>query len=165
MAATPAIATMTMGVAIPSLRPLSTVRSRRTREGTTVLVTTGTPSAASVGARAAPTKRASQGLNPGKNHAASAQPNTIVRGRAMPSSRAYRPRSRRGSCTGSRAASEKSTQTRVISASGLGVSGADEASTRPNAASAAPMATKKTGAVRSVVRAERRPPPTRRLPR
>ena len=55
----PAMATRTIGVAIPSLRPLSTVISRRTRAGTTGLVTTGTPSAASVGASAAATSRAS----------------------------------------------------------------------------------------------------------
>ena len=42
-AAAPAIATMTTGVAMPSLRPLSTVISWRIRDGTAGLVTTGTP--------------------------------------------------------------------------------------------------------------------------
>ena len=58
-AAAPAIASMTTGVAMPSLRPLSTVISWRIRDGTAGFVTTGIPSAASVGASAAPTRRAS----------------------------------------------------------------------------------------------------------
>ena len=48
-----AIATRTMGRAMPSLRPLSTLRPWRTRTGTSGLLTTACPSAASVGARTA----------------------------------------------------------------------------------------------------------------
>jgi hypothetical protein len=42
---------VTNGVAMPSLRPLSTFSARRIRTGTALLVTTASPSAASVGAR------------------------------------------------------------------------------------------------------------------
>src|SRR6478609_2199269 len=58
-----------------------------------------------------------------------------------------------------RAASEKSTHTRVTSTSGLKFSGADEMSIRPSAAKIAPTATKTIGAVRSArsSRAEIRP--------
>ena len=57
------------------------------RDGTTGFVTTGTPRAASVGASAAPTSSGSHGPNWGKNQAAKAHPNMIVRGRPTPSSR------------------------------------------------------------------------------
>jgi hypothetical protein len=49
---------VTSGVAIPSLRPLSTLSARRIRTGTALLVTTARPSAASVGARIAATNAA-----------------------------------------------------------------------------------------------------------
>jgi hypothetical protein len=89
--AAPAIATMTTGVAIPSLRPLSTVISRRIREGTAGLVTTGTPSAASVGANAAAIGRASHRPIPGNSNTASSQPAKMVSGRPTPSNRTYCP--------------------------------------------------------------------------
>jgi hypothetical protein len=79
---------MTTGVAIPSFRPLSTVINRRVLDGTAGSLTTGVPSAASVGARAAPTRRASQVPSPGRCQAASAQPASTVSGRPMPSNRA-----------------------------------------------------------------------------
>ena len=148
-AAAPAIATITTGVAMPSLRPLSTVISWRIRDGTAGFVTTGIPRAASVGASAAPTRRASHSPNWGKNQRARAHPNTIVSGRPAPSSRTYRPTSRRNCCRGRRAASEKSTQTSVSSSIGVRPSGGEEPSTSPDQARAAPTAVKTTGAVRS----------------
>jgi hypothetical protein len=147
--AAPAIARTTTGVAIPSLRPLSTVISRRIRDGTALFVTTGIPSAASVGANAAATSRASQRSSPGRSHTARAHPSRIVRGRPKPSSRIQRPRSCRRSDTRMRAASENRTHTRVTSTSGLRLSGADGASIVPSAARATPTATKTIGAVRS----------------
>ena len=147
--AAPAIARTTTGVAIPSLRPLSTVISRRIRDGTALFVTTGTPSAASVGAKAAATSRASQRSSPGRSQTATAHPSRIVRGRPKPSSRTQRPRSYRSSETRMRAASEKRTHTRVTSTSGLRFSGADGVSIVPSAARTTPTATKTIGAVRS----------------
>ena len=57
---------MTTGVAIPSFNPLSTVIRRRIREGTAGLVTTGTPSAASVGGEGGGDQQAEPGTEPGK---------------------------------------------------------------------------------------------------
>jgi hypothetical protein len=140
---------MTTGVAIPSLRPLSTVMSRRTRDGTVGFVTTGTPNAASVGASAAATSRASHTSSPDTSQRASTHPSTMVSGRPIPSNRTYRPRSCRRSGTRTREASQKSTQTRVSSTSGLRLSGAVDESTRPSAARITPTTTKTMGAVRS----------------
>ena len=53
-----AMNSVTNGVAIPSLRPLSTFNARRIRAGTALLVTTAMPSATSVGARMAASKAA-----------------------------------------------------------------------------------------------------------
>ena len=88
---------MTTGVAMPSLRPLSTLISRRIREGTAGLVTTGTPSAASVGASAAPISSASHMPSPGNSQAASPQPAAMVSGRPTASRRSTRPASERRS--------------------------------------------------------------------
>jgi hypothetical protein len=77
-AAAPAIAIMTTAVAMPSLRPFSTVMRCRMRDDTRGLVTTGMPRAASLGARAAPTNSASHRPSPGKNQAASAHPSRMV---------------------------------------------------------------------------------------
>ena len=84
---------MTTGVTIPSFKPLSTVISRRTLEGTAGFMTTGSPRAASVGARAAATNKVSQMPWLGNSHCASAHPATTVRGSPIPSSRTIRPRS------------------------------------------------------------------------
>ena len=134
------MASMTTGVAIPSLRPLSTVISRRIREGTAGLVTTGMPSAASVGASAAATSSASHTPSPGNSHTASSQPARMVSGRPTPSSRTYCPMPWRKSWNRIRAASENSTHTKVISTSGFRAAGAEGASTRPRTASSAPPA-------------------------
>ena len=56
----------TNGVAMPSLSPLSTLRMRRIRIGTAGLVTTGSPRAASVGARIAPMSSAVASGSSGK---------------------------------------------------------------------------------------------------
>jgi hypothetical protein len=79
----------------------------------------------------------------------SPQPARTVSGRPMASSRRIPPRSRRRSWTRTRAASENSTQTSVISISGFSVSGAEEGCTRSSATSAAPIAVNTMGAVRS----------------
>ena len=59
-AAAPARKMPTKGVAIPSLSPLSTFSTRRTRAGTRLSWTIGAPSAASVGATAAAITAATQ---------------------------------------------------------------------------------------------------------
>src|SRR5690242_13318672 len=115
--AAPAMATTTTGVAIPSLSPLSTLSSRRILAGTAGFTITPAPRAASVGARAAPTSRASQMLMPWKSASASRTPRPIVRGSPIPSSRRHRPTSARRSRSLTRDASENRTRTRVISAS------------------------------------------------
>ena len=84
--ATPAMATSTIGVAMPSLSPLSTFSARRTFAGTCGFDMTGAPSAASVGASAAPTSSAAHGSKPSTTIAAPA-PRAIVSGRPTPSSR------------------------------------------------------------------------------
>jgi hypothetical protein len=140
---------MTMGVTMPSFKPLSTVMSLRILDGTARLVTTGRPRAASVGARAAATSRASQTPSCGNSQYASAQPARTVSGSPTASSRTIRPRSRRISPNGTPAASENSTHTNVTSTSGLSVSLAAGAAMRPVTASIPPMATKTIGAVRS----------------
>ena len=119
VAATPAIATSTTGVAIPSLSPLSTLISRRIRAGTAGLTIMLAPSAASVGASAAPTSNASQ-ISPYPGRAsASKVPRPIVSGSPMPSSRTHRPASARRLRRPTREASENSTRASVASASSL----------------------------------------------
>ena len=81
------MASMTTGVTMPSLRPLSTVMRRRIRSGTAGFVTTGTPSAASVGASAAPTSKASHTPRAGKSQPARPQPASTVSGSPTASSR------------------------------------------------------------------------------
>ncbi len=66
-AATAAMNRVTNGVAIPSLRPLSTFSARRIRAGTDLLVTTARPSAASVGARMVATSAAAAHPTCGKH--------------------------------------------------------------------------------------------------
>src|SRR6185312_4337241 len=70
----PASATNTNGVAIPSLSPLSMLISRLILAGTARLSITPAPSAASVGARAAPTSSASQMFMPRTAPAPAASP-------------------------------------------------------------------------------------------
>src|ERR1700749_4639617 len=114
--AAPASATDTNGVAIPSLRPLSTLISRRILAGTSGLAIMPAPSAASVGASAAPTSSASQMPALRSRANASSAPRPIVTGSAAPSSRRYRPESARSSCSQTREASENRTRARVNSA-------------------------------------------------
>ena len=112
----PATATSTNGVAIPSFSPLSRLIRRRILAGTARLSITPAPSAASVGARAAPISRASQMLMPPNRASASSVPRPIVSGRPIPSSRRQRPSSARRSRSPTRDASENSTSTSVTSA-------------------------------------------------
>ncbi len=118
----PARATDTNGVAMPSLSPLSTLISRRILAGTTGLAIIPAPSAASVGAKAAPTIRANQMLVIPVSASASSVPRAIVSGSPIPSSRRYKPRSARSPCSPTRDASQNNTSTRVISASALIIS-------------------------------------------
>ena len=148
-AATPATATSTIGVTMPSLRPLSTLRARRTCGGTRGLDMTGAPSAASVGASAAPTRRAAHGSKPSTTMAAPA-PRATVSGRPTPSRRAYRPRSRRNWSSRTREASAKRTQTRVTSAISRTSSGSTARSNRSNpSANSHPPATNTIGSGQS----------------
>jgi len=134
---------------MPSFNPLSTVISRRMRAGTDGLVTTGSPSAASVGASAAPTRRASQIPREGRSHCARPHPASTVNGSPIASSRTIRPRSWRMSRNGTAAASQNSTQTNVTSTTTLNDAMADGVSTMCRAANSPPTATNTTGAVRS----------------
>ena len=79
---------------MPSFSPLSTLRIRRIRDGTTGSATTADPSAASVGASAAPSNSA---VHPSMSSSTTARtrPRPMVRGSPMPSSRTYVPRSLR----------------------------------------------------------------------
>ena len=72
-AATASVKT-TIGVTMPSLSPLSTLRVRRTRVGIRSSLITCALSAASVGARAAPTKPASAHVKSWNIHAATSEP-------------------------------------------------------------------------------------------
>ena len=146
-AARPAMATSTIGVTIPSLSPLSTFSARRTRGGTRGLDMTGAPSAASVGASAAPTRRAAHGSRPSTSIAAPA-PSATVSGRPTPSSRAYVPRSCRNWSSRTREASAKRTQTSVTSATSRTSSGSTSSSNRWNpSVNSQPAATNTIGAV------------------
>src|SRR5580693_3581037 len=149
--AAPAMATKTTGVAIPSLSPLSMLSSRRIRAGTAGFTITPAPRAASVGARAAPTSRASQTFMPLKSASASSIPRPIVSGSPTPSSRRHRPRSARRSANLTRDASENSTRTRVISASAFTNSweGAKPSGASRPWVSSKPASTKMIGAVTS----------------
>ena len=82
-----ATAVVTIGVAMPSLSPLSTFSVCRIRYGTRWSVITTAPSAASVGPSAAPSSSAYHGLMPSTPTAAS-DPATTVSGSPTPNSRA-----------------------------------------------------------------------------
>src|SRR5436190_1776981 len=140
---------MTTGVTMPSLRPLSTLRMLRTIGGTAGLVMTAAPSAASVGARAAPTSRASQTSKLSNMPAASSQPMTTVSGRAKTRSRTNTFASARSSAGRTREASENSTQTRVTSVISWTVSRSSALSNGVAVERMAPTATNTMGAVKS----------------
>ena len=108
---------LTNGVAMPSLRPLSTLRRRRTPEGTRSSHMIDAPKAASVGATMAPMAAATQSPLPPKSSAAVAAPAPIVRGSPMPRKRAGIAASARSARTFTREASAKSTRASVTSAS------------------------------------------------
>ena len=138
--ATTATRTVTTGVAMPSLRPLSTFRVVRTRDGTDLLVTTGRLSAASVGARMVATRAASAQVAEGCTRWKATAPRTMVNGRPMASRRSGSPAWRR-SCPGpivdasanSSNASVSSARTRTSGppGAGLSTSSANGPSSRP----------------------------------
>jgi hypothetical protein len=72
---------------MPSLRPLSKLSASRITAGTVRFVTTGLPSAASVGASIAASKANSSVASEGNTIAATTKPNTIVNGRPISRSR------------------------------------------------------------------------------
>ena len=118
-AAAPAMATVTTGVAMPSLSPLSTFSTRRTRSGTAGSVITAAPSAASVGASAAPTSSAIQTPMPSNIQHRQQRPGGDGERQPHREQACVQPRSARKSRSRTRAASANSTQTRVTSASTL----------------------------------------------
>ena len=76
------------GTQIPSLRPLSTLRPCRIRDGIRSSVTTAWPSAASVQASMIDSTSASTRLTPGSTPTPTSVPAAIVSGRPIPSRRA-----------------------------------------------------------------------------
>jgi hypothetical protein len=142
---------VTNGVAIPSLRPLSTFRARRIRAGTAGFTTTANPSAASVGARIVATSAAAAHPASGTSTFAAIVPRTIVSGRPTNSSRTGRraspstSRSRTvAASANSRIPSVSSVTTSVVSVSRLDVTMPVTLGPRRK-----PAATKKIGAVMS----------------
>ncbi len=106
---------VTKGVAIPSLRPLSTLSARRIRVGTDLLVTTANPSAVSVGARiVAINAAAAHGIS-GNTRWATSAPARIVSGSPTNSSRVGRPASPSTSRSRTVEASENSSRASVNS--------------------------------------------------
>ena len=74
----------TIGVTMPSLSPLSTLRARRSRIGICSSLTTWALRAASVGASVAATKQTMARDRSGKHHAATIAPSTEREGQAHP---------------------------------------------------------------------------------
>ena len=110
-----AMETVTMGVAMPSLRPLSTLSARRSRIGIRSSLMTCKLNAASVGASDAPRNSASpQGRS--KSSPAMTAPSTTLRGKPMPRRRTGRVVSARSLLTLTRAASANSSSASVTSA-------------------------------------------------
>ena len=107
----------TIGVTIPSLSPLSTLRARRRRIGICSSLMTWALRAASVGARVAATKQTRASDRSSKHHAATTAPRTSVRGSPIPSRRTGTPMSLRSRTTSILAASEKRRSARSASAS------------------------------------------------
>ena len=103
-----AMHSVTTGVAMPSLRPLSTLRTRRTRAGRRWSAITAALRAASVGAREAPISPASASGMLGNTSTASTVPATIDSGRPTPSRRPVSGRSRRAAISGTLDASANS---------------------------------------------------------
>ena len=112
-----AMSAVTAGVAIPSLRPLSTFSERRMERGSDSSDTTLALSAASVGAKTAPSKAASSHGRSVSSAAASPAPSANVRGSPTASKRVGSPAWRRRSCGSIRAASANRRSARVTSAS------------------------------------------------
>ena len=108
---------VTTGVAMPSLRPLSTFSTRRTRTGRRSSAITDALSAASVGARLAAISPARASGRLGNRTTATAVPARIDSGSPMASSRAVRGRSRRAAAGGTPEASPNSNRASVSSAS------------------------------------------------
>ena len=149
--AAPASATRTTGVTIPSLSPLSTVISRRIRDGHDRVGDDGDAERRVGGRQRRADQQRQPHAQPGEQPLppAPSRPAPSAAGR-RPSRRSDRARRRpRRSWTRTRAASEKSTQTRVISASGLRICGPSDSVDEIGGASSAPTATKTIGAVRS----------------
>ena len=84
-------------MAMPSFSPLSMFSARRMRTGTFGLLKIGRPSAASVGARMAPSRQAKARPSCGCRIRATTAPAAMVSTRPMVSSRADRPASSRTS--------------------------------------------------------------------
>jgi hypothetical protein len=101
---------------MPSLRPLSKLSDSRITAGTVRFVTTGLPSAASVGAGIAASKAISSVSSDGDTIAANRKPSTIVKGRPISSSRSGSPRLRLTTLKSALAASVNKTMARVSSA-------------------------------------------------
>ena len=105
------------GTQIPSLRPLSTFRPCRIRDGIRSSVTTAWPSAASVQASMIERTSASTRPTPGRTATPRSVPATIVSGRPIPSKRAGTANSRRRAGNEMREASANKTSVSVASAS------------------------------------------------
>ncbi len=104
------------GTQMPSLSPLSTLSPWRIRDGSRLLLTTGCPNAASVGARMVASAAAVQMLRSGRRSRAATVPATMVRGRPTPSSRTGSWASRRSPTRLIRTASVNSISASVASA-------------------------------------------------
>ena len=142
---------MTNGVAIPSLRPLSTFSARRILAGTAGFVTTASPRAASVGARIDAMSAAAAHPASGKSNLAATVPRTIVSGRPTRSSRTGRRASPSTSRSRTVAASAKSRTPSVSSVmtSVVSLSRPDGKMPTPLGPRTRPATTKKIGAVMS----------------
>ena len=112
-----AMQNVTTGVAMPSLRPLSTLRTRRTRAGRRSSPITDALSAASVGARLAAIRPARASGRLGNRTTATAVPARIDSGRPMANKRPVSGRSRRAAAGGTAEASPNSNRASVSSAS------------------------------------------------
>src|SRR3954447_3071083 len=107
------------GTQIPSLRPLSTLRPCRIRDGIRSSVTTAWPRAASVQASMIESTSASTRVTPGSTPIPTSVPAAIVSGRPIPSSRTGTANSLRSAVSEMRDASAKRTSVSVASASSL----------------------------------------------
>ena len=169
-AAWPALARLakssTIGNAMPSFRPLSMFNACRIRPGTTGLVTTDWPSAASVGARIAANSAASHKPSPSGSASPTSVPAAMIRGMPPTSIRTGRLWSRRTTRRSIRAASENSTRMRVTSASPWMKLWLTSRSATPKPASpmASPNAVNSIGPVTSDVSRRREMRPNRTMP-